>query len=185
MKRIKWFVVAAVACYLLAAAAIVAVGLNDHIADADMIVVPGNTVAPDGTPSPRLRARLDEALLLYRAHRAPLVFVSGGVGKEGVDEAQAMARYLVLRGVPSSAIICDSQGVTTAATADNASRYMSARGLKSALVVTQYFHIARTRLALERRGIQVVGTAHARYAEMRDIYSTAREVIGFAAYYAR
>ena len=149
------------ATLLLASAAIVAAGLDDHIAPADMIVVPGNTVAPDGTPSPRLQARLDAALTQFRNRQSPRIFVSGGTGKEGFDEAAAMAGYLLRQGVPASAIIEDNQGWTTEATAKNAATYLRAHGLRTARVATQYFHVPRFRLALERAGVTVSGQVHA------------------------
>jgi vancomycin permeability regulator SanA len=169
----------------LAAAAIVADGLNDHMANADIIVVPGNEIAPDGSPSPRLKARLDVALQLYMERRAPVVFVSGGIGKEGHDEAASMAGYLIKNGVPASAVVRDPLGVNTAATGANASRFLHAHGQTSALVATQYFHVARTTLALERNGVRVAGTAHARYVEIRDVFSIARETLAYAAYYVK
>jgi len=168
-----------------AAAAIVADGLDDRIANADIIVVPGNEVAPDGNPSPRLQARLDVALQLYREHRAPVVFVSGGIEKEGRDEAASMAGYLIKNGVPASAVVKDPLGVNTAATGANAGRFLRAHGQTSALVATQYFHIARTTLALERNGVRVAGTAHARYVELRDLFSIAREILAYAVYYVK
>jgi uncharacterized SAM-binding protein YcdF (DUF218 family) len=171
--------------FFVAALAIVVTGLRDQLANADVIVVPGNTVAPDGTPSPRLQARLDAALALYEGRRAPLIFVSGGTGVEGFDEAVAMASYLVKRGVSPAAIVKDNQGIDTAATARNAAAFMRAHKLRSALVATQYFHVPRTRLALERHGVQVVGSAHARFFELRDLYSIPREVVGYVAYTAR
>lgn len=173
------------ATLLLASAAIVAAGLDDHIAPADMIVVPGNTVAPDGTPSPRLQARLDAALTQFRNRQAPRIFVSGGTGKEGFDEAAAMAGYLQRLGVPAAAIIGDNQGWTTEATARNAATYLRAHGLSTAMVATQYFHVPRFRLALERAGVTVSGQVHAPYAELRDLYSTPREAVGYAVYYLK
>jgi vancomycin permeability regulator SanA len=182
MKRL---IIAVAGCIVLAAAIIVASGLNDHVEKADVIVVPGNTVNPDGTPSPRLKARLDAALRLYREGYAPLIFVSGGTGKEGIDEAIAMSSYLQRNGVPNTSIIVDSAGVTTQATAKNAARYMHQHGLKSALVATQYFHVVRTRLALERQGVKVVGSVHAQYFEVRDLYSVLRELPACVAYYVK
>ena len=38
------------------------VGLHDEAGLADVVVVLGNTVHPDGSPSARLRARLDKAI---------------------------------------------------------------------------------------------------------------------------
>jgi vancomycin permeability regulator SanA len=182
LSRVKILVFVCVGSFLIGAGAIVATGLNDQAGAADMIVVPGNTVAPDGTPSPRLQARLDAALTVFRAGRAPRIFVSGGTGKEGYDEAVAMSKYLIRNGVPQAAIVKDSLGIDTAATARNAGAFMKSNNLKSAIVATQYFHVARTRLALERNGVHVAGTVHARYFEARDMYSIPRETIAYAAY---
>lgn len=184
MKLFRTVAAVVVAGYLAAAAALALVGLQDHAAPADLIVVPGNTVRPDGTPSERLGARLDAAIVLFNAHQAPAIFVSGGVGEEGHDEAAAMARYLVAHGVPESAIVQDPLGFDTAATAANVAAYLRANNRRSALVATQYFHVARTSLALERHGVSVMGSRHARHFEGRDLYSLSREVIGYAVYLA-
>ncbi|QKY04324.1 YdcF family protein [Janthinobacterium lividum] len=171
--------------FLLATATLVLAGLNDKLAPADVIVVPGNTIAPDGTPSPRLQARLDVALKQFQEHRAPHILVSGATGKEGFDEAASMARYLQSRGVPASAILEDNQGWTTDATARNAAALMRQHGWRTAMVATQYFHVPRFRLALERSGIAVSGNVHAPYFELRDLYSVPRETVGYLVYYVK
>src|SRR5690348_5039955 len=93
--------IAAVATLALAMTLLVFAGLHDRVGKADIALVLGNTVNPDGTPSPRLRARLDKTLELYRAGYFPEVIASGGVGKEGYDEASVMRDYLVSRGIPA------------------------------------------------------------------------------------
>ena len=85
--------------------------------------------------------------------------------------------------MPREAIILDEYGNTTQATALNSAAIMKQRGLASAVVVTQYFHITRSRLALRRAGVAMVSTAHARYFEMRDLYSIAREAIALPIYW--
>jgi uncharacterized SAM-binding protein YcdF (DUF218 family) len=62
---------------------------------------------------------------------------------------------------------------------------MKRNGWSSALIVSQYFHIARTRLAAESFGVRPIYSAHAEYYGLRDLYSLAREVIGYGAYMAR
>jgi vancomycin permeability regulator SanA len=183
MRFCKPILLVCVACYLFAAAAIALAGLSDRLVPADAIVILGNTVMPDGQPSARLRARLDCALAAYRQKLAPWVIVSGGVGKEGHDEAVVMARYLVEHGVPAAAVLVDSAGNDTAASAANIARIASEKKLKSVLVASQYFHVPRARLALSRAGVAVAGTVHANYVEARDLYSLAREVIAFGAYF--
>jgi uncharacterized SAM-binding protein YcdF (DUF218 family) len=175
---------AGIAAFALAAGLIVLSGLRDDVRAADVAVVLGTTANPDGTPSPRLAARLDAAAGLYRRGIVRNVIVSGGVGKEGVDESAVMKRYLAARGIPADRIVADSLGLTTAATARNAAAIMRGNGWSSAVVVSQYFHVPRCRLALRRAGIAPVYSAHARYFEMRDLYSIAREVVGYPAYFA-
>lgn len=184
MRFWKFILLAPVACFLLAAAAIAVAGLRDRLVPADAIVVLGNTVGPDGQPSPRLRARLDCALDAYRLKLAPWVIVTGGIGKEGFDEAAVMAQYLVRHGVPAAAILVDSAGHDTAASATNVARIAREKKLRSVLVASQYFHLPRASLAFERAGVPVAGTVHARHVEARDLYSLAREVAGFGAYFA-
>jgi len=176
---------AIVLAFMLAATLIVADGLTDDIHAADVAIVPGNTVEKDGRPSARLAARLEQTVALYRQGMFPNVIVSGGVGSEGFDEAVVMKRYLVEKGLPEASIHVDSGGATSQLTARNASRMMKENGWRSGLVVTQYFHVPRMKLALNRAGVAPVFTAHAQYFERRDIYSIPREVVGYAAYLLR
>lgn len=186
MRRLPRHLLASVAALLfmlaLAAAAISVDGLTDKLADSDLAIVPGNTVNPDGKPSPRLQGRLDAALGFYRSGHCRFVLVSGGVGAEGFDEAEVMKAYLVAQGVPADRIFTDNQGRDTLATARFAAGLIRAKSLKNPVVVSQFFHISRMRLALRKQGIAAAGNIHSRQFELRDIYSTLREVAGYAAY---
>lgn len=168
--------------YVISASLIVIDGLRDEVHAADVAIVPGNKVEASGIPSARLRARLDKTVELYQQGLFPHVIVSGGVGSEGFDEAVVMKSYLVEKGVPDERISVDSAGVNTYLTAKNSSRIMKENGWRSALVVSQYFHISRTKLALRRFGVSPVFSAHADYFELRDLYSIAREVFGYGGY---
>ncbi len=175
--------VGSVLAMLLAGAAISASGLADDLQPSDVGLVLGSKVALTGQPSARLAARLDRAVALYGAGVFRQVIVSGGTGVEGFDEAAVMRAYLIDRGVPSAAIIVDSDGATTAASARNCAALMAKHGFTRVTVVTQYFHVPRTRLALRAHGITHIGSAHAQYVELRDLYSIAREVAALPAYW--
>ncbi|MEO6788189.1 MAG: YdcF family protein [Chthoniobacteraceae bacterium] len=185
--RRRLFVAAAVAlgAFVIATLVIVASGLRDDIAHADVALVLGSKVELDGTPSVRLRARLDRTLELFRDGYFPSIIVSGGLGKEGYDEATVMREYLVSHGVSAAQVILDSHGDTTFASAENTARILKEQNFKSVFVVSQYFHIPRARLALSRCHVAVVHSAHAHFFEWRDIYSAARETVGFASYLLR
>lgn len=172
----------AISAFFLASTVLVVQGMRDDIQVADVAVVLGNTVNPDGTPSHRLAARLDKTLELHRKGMFKHVIVSGGLGREGFDEAVVMRDYLVSRGIPQHQILVDSLGLTTAATAANVAALAQVHRWSSVLVVSQYFHIPRCRLALSKAGVHPVYAAHAQYVELRDLYSIPREVIGYAAY---
>jgi len=173
------------ALFTAACVAIVFAGLNDNPHAADLAVVLGNKVQPDGTPSEMLKARLDHTVNLYRQGYFKLILVSGGHGKEGYDEPVVMRRYLEANGVPSDAILEDNEGYTTWRTAQNTARLLNDRHLNSVLIVSQYFHLPRCRLAFAKFGIEPIYASHAPFWSIRDLYSVPREVIGFCAYYSR
>ena len=166
------------------AVCIVIDGMRDDVQVSDVGVVLGSKVMPDGTPSNRLRARLDRTADLYMQGVFKHVIVSGGTGGEGFSEARVMANYLVgQRHIPNDAIILDEHGDTTRLTAQNSATLMHSHGFKSAVVVTQYFHVTRSRLALHQAGVVRVTSAHPGYFELRDLYSIARETIGVPTYW--
>ena len=179
-------VVGVIGCIiLLSTLFLVGCGIHDEIGHADIALVLGSKVELDGTPSPRLRARLDRTIELYRAGWFPVILASGGTGKEGFDEAIVMRDYLVEHGIPLESVVVDSKGDTTYASTRNASEIVLQRGITSVFVVTQYFHIPRSRLALKRFGVATVFSAHAHWFEWRDVYSAPRELVGFVQYLFR
>lgn len=181
--RTRRVVLGLVVAVVLAVGAVLGRGLVDRLAPADVIVVPGSTVAADGTPSPRLRARLDAALLAYRQGWAPVILVSGGTGVEGFDEARVMGDYLRGKGVPATAVVEDGAGDDTELTAIHTAKYLRQHDLRRAIVATQYFHVPRTELLLRTYGVEVTGRVHARFLALRDVYSTSREVVAIAVLY--
>ncbi len=167
-------------------AAICVDGCTDDDAPADLAVVLGNHVDAAGEPSVRLQLRLDAALALYRAGRVPRVIVSGGRDPGSPFEAEVMKRYLVERGVPADAVIEDRGGVNTQATARFTAAYMRAHGLRSAIAVSQYYHVTRSKLALRLAGVPTVYGAHAPLRlEPREPWSWLREVVGYYSYLLR
>lgn len=163
---------------------IVAFGFRDQIEPADVIVVFGNTVNSDGLVSPRLQARLDKAVEIFRAEKGKFILVSGALGKEGVEESSAMKQYLLTKGISEDRVFQDSQGVTTRATAQHTKELLTQQNLSSTIVVSQFFHLARATLAFHQAGISGVGHVHANYYEWRDIYGVLRELVALPVYWA-
>jgi len=158
-------------------------GFTDDVFEADAALILGNTVNADGNLSDRLRGRVERGLGLYQSGLVRKIVVSGGLGKEGHYEGDAMASWLAARGVPEVDIIVDNEGSNTAATARNFVALREQHGLDSVIVVSQFFHVSRCRLALERVGIGKIGTAHSKVYEWRDVYATLREVAAYGKYF--
>src|SRR5829696_7889621 len=98
-------VIAATIVYTVSLIMVLVVSQQDQRQPVDAIVVLG-AAQYNGRPSPVLRARLDQALALYREQLAPLVVVTGGIGRgDTTSEAVVGRRYLVSHGIPESAVV--------------------------------------------------------------------------------
>ena len=98
----------------------------------------------DGVPSPDLKARLDEALSLYRKGYADLIVVTGGKAPgDAFTEAQSGARFLEREGVPASGIV-QAGGDNTYENVEGAVAALSAHKTRVVLVTTDPFHEARS-----------------------------------------
>lgn len=122
---------------------------------ADLIVVPGARIFADGTPYDLLADRLAAACELFRLGKAPRVLLSGrGGGGLADDEVAAMRRWLEARGVPAAAIVDDPAGLRTI---DTMQRCADVFGARTAIVVSNPFHVARAVFLGRRHGVLVVG----------------------------
>jgi uncharacterized SAM-binding protein YcdF (DUF218 family) len=98
----------------------------------------------NGVPSPDLQARLDEALILYRAGDAHLIMVTGNKEKGDLyTESQAGDHYLESKGVPASDIL-QAGGDDSYQNVADAAPSLKTRGIASVLIVTDPFHVDRS-----------------------------------------
>jgi vancomycin permeability regulator SanA len=177
--------VVAILCWILAAVFICFRGLCMPYEQADIAVVLGNALDKHGAPRPILAARLNVALQCYRERRCPVLFVSGSIDGPNLNEALSMRAWLIDRGVPERDIVVDDQGDNTLASARNATAYMRAHGMTRVMLITQYYHLARARLAFERAGAPFVAGAFPHRFRAMDFYSTWREVPAYVVYWLR
>ncbi|PKP02974.1 MAG: YdcF family protein [Bacteroidetes bacterium HGW-Bacteroidetes-6] len=176
--RLKHIIRLLLLWFLIHETIIIVDGLRDEKVNCEAAIIFGTTVNADGTLSTRLQARLDAGIELYNNKVVRKLFVSGGLGKEGFDEGTKMAEYLVSKGVSESDIIVDNNGNNTRETAENFVKQFPE--CESVIVVSQYFHISRAKLALRKVGVKNVYGVHAPIFEWRDLFSLGRE---FFAYY--
>lgn len=111
---------------------------------ADVILLLGCKVREEGVPSLLLEYRLEKALALYNEGYAGHIIVSGGQGdNEPMSEAQAMKNWLEAEGVPNSVIIMEDQSTSTYENLKNSKPIMEREGFKTAIIVSNDFHIYR------------------------------------------
>jgi uncharacterized SAM-binding protein YcdF (DUF218 family) len=108
----------------------------------------------NGVPSPDLRARLDQSLLLWRAGLTPVVVVTGG--KEPGDaytEATAGATYLEARGVPPADVVAEGTGRNSWQSLVAAASMLEGRQARRVLLVSDPFHDKRIALMAGELGL--------------------------------
>ncbi len=111
---------------------------------ADVIVVLGARVMPDGELSTTLEHRIEAGYAAYKQNLAPAFIVCGARGgDEPMTEARAMADYLIRQGVPEDAVYLEDQSTDTFENLTNARGIMEEHGMGKALVVTSDYHIRR------------------------------------------
>jgi uncharacterized SAM-binding protein YcdF (DUF218 family) len=125
----------------------------DQTRQAESIVVLG-AAQYDGHPSPVLRARLDHALELWNQHLAQVVILTGGTGTGDTTSEAAVGRSYVRRhGIPEEAILVERQGRTTRESMIAVAGMLKDRGLKTAILVSDPFHMLRLSILSRRFGI--------------------------------
>ncbi len=159
---------------------------RDEARVAETIVVLG-AAQYNGRPSPVLKARLDHALELYQRGLAPAIITTGGYGSDpNFSEAEVGKKYLMQHGVPISDIITETGSGTTYDSIRAVSGVLKAKGWKTALVVSDGFHLFRAKKMFADHGI-VVYTSPApnspiEVAASQRFWHSLREVVLFSAY---
>lgn len=153
----------------------------DEARPADVILVLG-AAEYRGRPSPVLKARLDHALELYNRKLAPRILTTGGAGGDPVFTEGAVGRaYLISRGVPSEAIIVETEGESTVQSTTMASEIMRRMGLQSVIVVSDGYHIYRVKQMLASNGLSVYGSPRKESARqpLHEQWNCVKQAIGY------
>lgn len=143
----------------------------------DVIVVPGCAVRVGGEPSVALRRRTMAGVTLWKDQRAPLLMLTGGVGRHGPAESVVAARIARDAGVPEVAIAVEQLSRNTETNGAFAARALGSD--KRVLVVSDPYHVFRCERVFKRyfQEARGVGTS-----QSFDIRNTLRELQAVAAY---
>lgn len=117
---------------------------QDAIQSADAIVVIGGDHKPE---------RVRRAVELFRQSYAPIVISSAGTmvleGEERIPEAEVMRRQATDLGLPSDAIMIESESKSTFENAYFTKPILELRGVRKILLVTSVFHSHRAKRIFE------------------------------------
>ena len=181
ISKIFWRTLLGIFIWMVIHSIVVArVGMRSFEGKADVAIVLGNEVYKDGTLSPWLRGRVDAALNLYKKQQVKKIFVSGGIGESKYPEGDAMRDYLIQQGVPVSDIFTDNLGNNSYLTAKNFMELNQQQHFQSAVAVTSWFHVLRSKYIIQKLGFRNVYGDHSRSYFGKDILYLLRE---FPAYY--
>jgi SanA protein len=151
---------------------------TDEVAEvpaAEVAIVPGALVEPDGDMSAMLADRVEQASKLWHAGKVEKILVSGDHGSWIYDEPDTMRKALVADGVAPEDVFEDHAGFETWATMVRA---RSIFGVRDAVVVTQGFHMPRALYLADEAGIEATGlTADLHHWGYQGRKSSAREVL--------
>lgn len=139
--------------------------------EAPVILVLGARAYPD-RPSMMLKERLDVAIDLYQAKKAPKIIVSGGSKGEEYNEPRIMSQYLVEAGVAKEDIIQDAGGSNSYR---SLYRLRHRYGFQKALLATTAYHLPRCLYLGRALGIDVDGVPSPNHAVYGMPYNYLRE----------
>ena len=127
------------------------------------------------SPSPMLADRLRTAAMVYNTGCCDYILVTGdSLEPERYDETSVMRDFLIEEGVPSDKIVCDPLGLSTY---ESMYRAYNVYHLKTAVVVTTGFHVARGVYDVQGFGIDAVGVKAINSGYIIKPYNYFREFI--------
>ncbi|MDO5445309.1 MAG: YdcF family protein [Eubacteriales bacterium] len=154
-------------CECLLAATVISgirAAVHEPSPDKDYVIILGCRIRPDGSLYPLIRGRVDKAVEFVQKQEAETgkaaVFVpSGGKGSdERLAEAEAMANYLLSRGIPENRILIENRSTTTRENMlfSKALTDRSGNDYKAAFSTSNY-HVFRSGLLAEKLGWKLEG----------------------------
>lgn len=134
-------------------AAVLLFSSMDQARPSDTIVVLG-AAQYDGKPSPVLKARLDHGIDLWKRKQGKLLVLTGGQADGDTTSEAAVGRvYAMKRGVPHASILLENQGRTSRESMLAVADTLGKRGMKTAILVSDPFHMLRLWIMGRRFGL--------------------------------
>lgn len=133
-------------------------------------VVFGYALGKGGAVQPRMKARIEKALALYKARPKTVFILTGGVAQGGMTEAYVMQQQLEKAGVPGSQLILEDRALDTVGNAVNCAHILSKMRLSSdsVVVITSASHMRRALTTLRATFSQQESLSSVRFFELAE-----------------
>ncbi|MEN6351066.1 MAG: ElyC/SanA/YdcF family protein [Syntrophomonas sp.] len=126
------------------------------VSSADVVLILGAYVQPNGTLSDMLRDRVTVGYELYKQGKTPKIIVSGDHGRKDYDEVNSMKDFLKNKGVSGKDIFMDHAGFSTYESLYRARDIFQARKL---IIITQNYHLYRAVFIARKLGLEAYGVS--------------------------
>jgi uncharacterized SAM-binding protein YcdF (DUF218 family) len=156
LKKLMIVVLVGIVSLILFGVYIYAYGQADRAVPSDVIIVLGAGTRPSGAPSVSHARRIRHAVTLYQRGYAPYMLCTGGyTARHPKSEARACADLAQGLGVPADVILMEENSRSTEENAIESRKVMQAKGLNTAILVTDNYHLWRAEMLFRTQGIAV------------------------------
>ena len=191
-------------CYLLISIIIVLTMLNFYVyfhydnyitksikklPQAEVGIILGASVRSSKLPSKILIERLEKGSELYRSRKIQKILISGDSSGMYYDEVVAMQKFILKKNIPPKNILLDPFGTRTFNSMLHAHTVFH---IKSAIIVTQAFHLYRSLFIADKLGIQVCGliadtkeNRNMKYWQLREFFAMYLSFYDLILYYLK
>jgi vancomycin permeability regulator SanA len=152
-------------------------GLTDLGEKADVALVTGHSETPPGKHGAVALEQLDRVIKLYNDNDCPFIIVIGSSSPDGYDQSTDMVAHLKNNGIPANAIIEGHPEAGIPGRALQVAAIMKAHQFDSIMLVTDYYYVTRTKLALNHEGVVGIEKAHVGSFHKSDFWKIGHEVV--------
>jgi uncharacterized SAM-binding protein YcdF (DUF218 family) len=153
-RLIASVILAVIAIWAVSMAAVLLFSWIDQAQPAESIVVLG-AAQYSGRPSPVLKARLDHGIDLWTRGMGRVLVLTGGRGNgDTTSEADVGRNYARKKGVPDTVILLENTGRTTRESMLGVAELLQKRGMNTAILVSDPFHMLRLSIIGRRFGLK-------------------------------
>ncbi len=155
--------------------------INDIPQKKEVILVLGYPAQEDGTPSPIMKSRVEKGVSLFQKGYAQHIIFSGAAVRNRFVEADVMAGYARVLGVPDEAVLLEKKAENTRENIQYSWLLMSNKGWDGVIVVTTPYHTRRAAYMFSAYPVNVSFSVAELPAAYTWFHNVARIVYEYAA----